>query len=292
MPWDFSRLFGWCGHQKFKQRCIELLRITPETFLCGFLWTGFSLASGSGSYSVQFYFSAGFGAGLGALVGHGFMNMSIDRGFPTISGQEVFHSVAYFFAIFLGSGTTWQRIVNDTLDYDMNFTESFFYMICMSTLMFLAVLTAMRLMNTQYAKNEFSRVLHINDDFMTVQQRFYYDMQLASTIGMADAFFLGTIGDEYYDNWLGPAFAVHKTTLPFEAMCKSGASTLTGFVVMQLIQNVFLVDCWLDPVEEEVLISVDRTGESPRVVIKSPLSVTGSQKSTDTTESGRNGTSV
>lgn len=101
-----SMIFGWCGPDKFKHRCVELLRIAPETFLCGFLWTGFSLASGCGTYSVLFYFSAGFGSGMGALVGHALMNSNIDRGFPTISRQELFHSVAYFFAIFLGSGTT------------------------------------------------------------------------------------------------------------------------------------------------------------------------------------------
>lgn len=270
---NMTKLFGWCGIEKFKHRCIELLRITPETFLCGFLWTGFSIASGCGTYSVLFYFSAGFGSGLGALVGHAFMNGNIDRGFPAISRQELFHSVAYFFAIFLGSGTTWQRIVNDTLDYDMNFTESFFYMLCLSSMMFLAVLTVMRMLNTQYTKAELNRTLQINNNFMTVQQRFYYDMQLATTIGMADAFFLGTVGDEYSDNWLGPAFAVHATTLPLEAMCKSGASTLAGFAIMQLLQNMILVDSWLDPVKEEVLISVDHTSDAAniKIFIKSPI---------------------
>lgn len=164
----------------------------------------------------------------------------------------------------------------------MNFTQSFFYMLALSPMMFLAVLTVMRLLNTQYAKDELSRALQISDDFMTVKQRFYYDIQLATTIGMADAFFLGTVGDEYSDNWLGPPFAVHATTVPLEAMCKSGASTLAGFAIMQLLQNMILVDSWLDPVEEDVLISVDRTGEAPAVkfFIKSPL--TQSRTSTDT----------
>lgn len=297
MVWDFSRLFGWCGSKKFKQRCVETLRITPETFLCGFLWTGFSLASGYGTYSVHFYFIAGFGSGFGVLVGHSLMHTKIVGGFPSISVQEVFHSVAYFFAIFLGSGTTWQRIVNDTLDYGMNFTESFFYMMLLSTLMFLAVLTAMRLLNTQYAKRELRKALHINDDFMTVQQRFYYDMQLASTIGMADAFFLGTVGNEYSNNWLGSAFVVHESTLPFEAMCKSGASTLTGFVIMQLFQNLILVDSWLDPVgEKEVVGNPDNIGDSAAAgtsvasETKSPLSI--DQETTGATGTASNDASV
>ena len=76
-------------------------------------------------------------------MGHILTHITFENGMPAVTRQEIFHACAYFCAIFFGSGTTWQRIVNDTIRYNMTFTESFFYMWLLSSLMFLTVLTVM-----------------------------------------------------------------------------------------------------------------------------------------------------
>jgi hypothetical protein len=35
------------------------------------------------------------------------------------------------------------------------------------------------------------------------------------------------------------------------AMVKSGASTLVGFLVLQLLENAIMKHCWVDPMEPE-----------------------------------------
>lgn len=245
-------VFQLVDFEKFKSRCFVVLTVCPELFLCGFLWSGFSYACNCSSDSAAFFFATGFGSGMGALIGHSLSHIEFVDGFPTITRQEIFHACAFFCAIFFGSGTTWQRIVNDTIDYGMNFTQAFFFVWLMCFLLFLTVLTVMRFLNTQYTRQQINRVLHVEDDFMTVQQRFYFDVQLAASIAMADAFFVGTVtGVNNWNNWLSPAFGVYDSTHEFTAMCKSGGSTLVGFLVLQLVQNAIMKDCWVDPVEPD-----------------------------------------
>jgi hypothetical protein len=257
--------------EKFKARTIVLLSLCPELFLCGFLWTGLGYGCfGCSTHSAAFYFATGFGSGVGALLGHFLSHFEMVDGFPTVTKQEVFHGCAYFCAIFLGSGTTWQRIVNDTIGYGMNFTEAFFFVWLMCFLLFLTVLTAMRFLNTRYARAELNRVLDVNDDFMSVKDRFIYDIQLSATIAFADAFFVGTVTEYRGTNWLSPAFGVYPSTCEFPAMLLSGASTLTGFVLMQMVQNMFLKKCWLDPVEtKKAQNSVASMSSSGDVALKS-----------------------
>mmetsp|Transcript_40927 Transcript_40927/g.81391 ORF Transcript_40927/g.81391 Transcript_40927/m.81391 type:complete len:282 (+) Transcript_40927:95-940(+) len=250
-----SGAFELVSMDKFLKRGYSLLTVCPELFFCGFLWAGFSYAcKDCSSDSASFYFATGFGSGMGAILGHCLSHIEFIDGFPTISRQEIFHACAFFCAIFFGSGTTWQRIVNDTIDYGMDFTQAFFFVYLMCFLLFLTVLTIMRFLNTQYTKNQISEVLHVDDDFMSVQQRFYFDVQLALSIASADAFFVGTVTGSLDNNWLAPAFGVYGSTHELAAMCKSGAATLVGFVVFQLVENAFMRDCWLDPVEPEKVV--------------------------------------
>jgi hypothetical protein len=188
---------------------------------------------------------------MGAVVGHLISHIEFADGFPTISRQEIFHACAFFLAIFLGSGTTWQRIVNDCIRYGMTFTEAFFYVWLLCFLLFLTVLTCMRLLNTRYARDQINRLLQVDDDFMSARQRFYFDIQLALSISLADAFFVGTVKDQLENNWLAPAFGFDDNTPEFTAMCKSGGATLIGFLVLQVVQNAIMKDCWVDPVDRE-----------------------------------------
>lgn len=246
-----SEVFEIVDLDKFKNRCLSVLPACPKLFLCGFLWCAFSYVCNCGDDTASFYFSTGFGCGMGALIGHTAVNISFVDGYPTVSRDEIFHACAYFLAIFLGSGTTWQRIVNDTILYGMSFTEAFFFVWLMCFLLFLTVLTIMRFLNTQYTKKQLDEVLHVNDDFMTVQQRFYFDVQLSASVAMADAFFVGTITGVYSDNWLAPVFGIYDSTHKVEAMFLSGASTLSGFLLFQLFENIMFKECWVDPVQDE-----------------------------------------
>ena len=256
MASSFIELFEWCSYDKYMKRAFSLSVVCIEIFLCGFLWCGMGYACRCGHNSTAFFFATGFGSGMGALVGHLLPQIRIENGFPTVSKQEIFHACAYFCAIFLGSGTTWQRVVNDTFDYGMTFTESFFYVWVISFLLFLTILTLMRLLNTKYSKKQFKEFLNINNDFDTVRERIYYDIQLCISTGLADAFFLGTVVGEYHNNWLGPILAIHDETHELEAMIKSGASTVMGFLISQLLQNAIVKDSWLD---EETVVSTTAT---------------------------------
>jgi len=162
---------------------------------------------------------------------------------------EVFHSIAYFFAILFGSGTTWQRIVNDTKDYGMNFTESFFFMWSMSMLLFITIITILRIINLQIVN--FCSVEQFYFDTVKVKKRFLFDIQLAISIALADAFFVGTEHGYYSDNWLGGAFSITPDTHAGVAMIKSGLATTCGFLASQVVQNFISKDNWIDHVWDE-----------------------------------------
>jgi hypothetical protein len=234
--------------ETFKKRSLYLLRTMPEVFLCGFLWQGFSLMTNANTYSTTFYFLTGLGSGLGAFVGSLLSNIKIVEGTPSLRKLDMFHSCAFFLAILFGSGTTWQRIVNDTKDYNMNFSASFFYMWLMSTLLFCTVLTVMRRLHTAWI--EHVRKQDPWDDVQSVSTRFYYDVQLSLCVGLADAFFVGTVKGVYDDNWLGGAFGTTSSTPVFESMSKAGASTCVGFTLLCFIMNGVVKYHWLDSVLE------------------------------------------
>jgi hypothetical protein len=191
-----------------------------------------------------------------------------------IPSQEVFHAFAYFCAAFFGSGTTWQRIVNDTIRYGMNFTEAFFYVWLLCFLLFQTVLTVLRFLNTRYTKKRLNQAFGV-DDFLSVRRRFFFDIQLSLSIACADAFFVGTVTGVYRGtNWLAPAFGVYPSTHKLEAMAKSGASTLVGFLVLQLLENAIMKDCWVDPMEaeeKEPRPTISETGVNMTEMTKSPI---------------------
>lgn len=248
--WTLSRFFEICSWEKFKFRTFLLLIQTPEVFLCGFCWTGFGYLCACNTDSVDYFFSTGFGSAMGAFVGHLLTSIvRSDDGWPMIPRIEVFHSIAYFFAILFGSGTTWQRIVNDTKDYGMNFTESFFFMWSMSMLLFITIITILRVINLQIVN--FCTVEQFYFDTVKVKKRFLFDIQLAISIALADAFFVGTEHGYYSDNWLGGAFSITSDTHAGVAMIKSGLATTCGFLASQVVQNIISKDNWIDHVWDE-----------------------------------------
>jgi hypothetical protein len=136
------------------------------------------------------------------------------------------------------------------------------------------VLTLLRFVNTRYTKKRLNKQFDV-DDFLSVRRRFFFDIQLSLSIACADAFFVGTVTGVYRGtNWLAPAFGVYLSTHKFVGMVKSGASTLVGFLVLQLLENAFLKDCWVDPMEAEVKEprpTISETGVNMPEMTKSPI---------------------
>lgn len=226
---------------KILNRSCALLASAPEIFMSGFVWQGFGIASGCDITSTSYFFLTGFGGALGGSISHILVNTRIAENIPMLPRRARNKAAAMFLALFLGSGTTWQKIANDTHNYGMNFTQAFFFVWFISFLLFLTVLTAMRLLNLIV-----KAYLKIENDMDTVAQRYWYDIQVSISVGLADAFFLGTSSGFYTDNSLGGLFGVTSDTPVFEGMIKSGASALLGFMASQVVQNVVVVDSWLD----------------------------------------------
>jgi hypothetical protein len=229
------------SYETYLNRSILLLWSVPEVFLSGFLWQGFGTACGCDSTSTSYFFLTGFGGALGAMVGHLICRITLLEGVPTIPRRARNKSVANFIAMFLGSATVWQKVANDTNNLGMNFTQAFFFVWVVSFTIFLTTLAVLRGVNglmKYYWK--------IENDMDTVITRFYYDVQLAISVSLADAFFLGTVSGFYTDSSLGGLFGVTSDTPAFVGMIKSGAAGLLGFVVSQLVQNAVVKDCWID----------------------------------------------
>ena len=232
---------------KFVRRSYDMIYTFPKIFLCGFLWEGFGLACKCSVRATSFYFMTGLGGAIGTSTGH-----ILAYVIPNIrSGKwkdELWQAALYGLAIFLGPGTTWQKIVNDCADWNIDFNAGLIYMWGVSAILFSCSLMGLRFLN----EHLLVKVLGLQTNIATAKEKYYYDAFLAISVGLADAVFVGTVtGWGTGENWLGPAFGVHPDTLPLVGMIKSGASTLVGFICAQLIQNMIVKDCWLDPVEEK-----------------------------------------
>lgn len=133
----------------------------------------------------------------------------------------------------------------------MTFTESFFFMWTMSGLLFLSMITVLRILNNQLYNIFFKEEEYYFPDRVKMKKRFLYDVQLAMGIGLADAFFVGTEGGFYTDNWLGHWFAVYPDTPVWKAMLLSGTCCTMGFLLCQNLQNIISKDNWIDHLIEE-----------------------------------------
>lgn len=69
------------------------------------------------------------------------------------------------------------------------------------------------------------------------QNNLIADIQLSVAIGGATGAFVGT-DVTFNENWLVGIFGVGEGTSDFMGMIKAGGSTLTGFSVFQMIENM------------------------------------------------------
>ena len=232
--------------QRLQKRNFETIYSIPKIFLGAFLWQGFGIGCSCSDDSASFYFMTGLGCALGTWIGHFLVYALLKKdAFEVL--KEFLKGFFYALVVFLGPGTLWQRVVNDTEDWNWGFTEAFFFQWLISGLVFLVSLTCFRIVTIQFVNKW--KILEI---FKPSPQQFYLDLCLSISIGLGDAFFMGTAAGKYSNNWLSAGFGVYDSTAILEAMSKAGASTTIGFIIAQLIQNLLFPLTWTDELSEEV----------------------------------------
>ncbi len=232
-------------------------------FLSAFMWEGFGIASGYSIESTKYYFITGFGGGVGTIVGH-VLVYAIIKGRDLSFLEELATGTLYGLSAFLGPSTIWQKVVNDTAEWGWSFTAAFFFMWLVSGLIFYANMIVFRVIAVIGSK--YSNVLKIVEP---AGQRLWSDLSLSISVGLGDAFFMGTDKVQFQDsNWLAPAFGTNENTEPFEAMMKAGTSVMLGFLIMQIVENIVFRLVWTDDVQENAnthgdAIRMTQTDTSP-----------------------------
>eukprot|EP01035_Chromulina_nebulosa_P019629 gene19629-25540_t len=223
-------------------RTLGMFLAAPKMFLGSFFWEGFAmLASNSLNLSdLSFWFCllTGIGTAIGIIVGHlGVVFLTTTK---KVDIDIELHAVALL-AVALGlfTGTLWQVSVNISKHLHLDFTQAFWFVGAVSTGYSFVSLTVCRYLNTIFP--EIFRL-----QIKPVRETWYLDLLLSISVGAADAFFVGTSDISVFANdWL-PGFAVRDNTSVFVAMLLAGSSSLCGFLVCQSIQNIILIDTWLD----------------------------------------------
>lgn len=226
-------------------RSYECMIALPKMFLSAFLWEGFGLASGYSSETVRYYFITGLGGGVGVLVGH-MIVFYFARGKDFVFKEELTKAALYGMAVFLGPATLWQKIVNEADEWGWTFTGSFFFMWLVASLVYFTSMSVFRLF-AEFGSCYFPILKTVEP----AKQRMVSDFSLSFSVGLGDAFFMGTCGDQFSHNWLAPAFGVHDSTNAMEAMVKSGTSVMTGFLLMQVFENIAFGSVWTDDATDE-----------------------------------------
>jgi hypothetical protein len=192
---------------KLKFRFLQTFAAVPKIFLGGFLWEGFALACKCSTYDSSFYWMTGVGSAIGVLVGHVLGQAMYQRASFSIF-EETTLAVLYGFCVLFGTGTAWQRIVNDAVAYNMNFNQAFFFMWILAFLLFFASVTFFRKVTELCADKMNQKAV-----FAHISSSLYCDLLFSFSIGLGDAFFIGTAAPVTFSgNWLDARFAVYSNT--------------------------------------------------------------------------------
>jgi hypothetical protein len=232
-----------------KRRTKLLFLLLPKVFLGGFFWEVFSIAAtnrGCTSRSQEFYFLTGFGDGLGTFIGHiivSLISCENKRNFLNV----LVHALLSSLVVFFGIGTMWQFNVNTSHVLNHNFTQAFFYLVCISFFVHFLSLIFFRECIHQIATNA-----KVKSKTLKFKDLLWLDSQLSFSVAISSGFFMGTCATEFVDNWLSPLFGVNNSTSNVAAVVLSGCSTAVGFFIAQFIQNLFIKESWIDlQVEDE-----------------------------------------
>lgn len=222
-----------------KNRFAVTALVSFKIFLGAFLWEGFGLGCNCSIYSTAFYFSTGFGGGIGTFLGQLLPALFLYRGQQKPIMLETLRGFILGISVFLGPSTLWQRLVNDAADWGWSFTGGFFYMWLISGLVFVLSYTAFSaLLEWAITKKRLSLV--------ELRKKLFMDCLLGISVGLGDAFFMGTSASQFSDNWLAPAFGVYDSTPPLNSMLLAGISTAIGFTIAQVFQNIVFPVTWAD----------------------------------------------
>eukprot|EP01031_Cornospumella_fuschlensis_P029517 gene29517-35625_t len=240
-------------YNRFFESAISL----PKMFLSGFLWEGFGLASGMDTEYTGYYFMTGLGGGIGTLFGHVLVYYFV-KGESFNLFEESIKGSLYGMSAFFGPSTLWQKLVNDMDEWGWSFTSAFFFMWFISGLVFYVSMMSFRCL---------AQVLSIYIPAFKVvepvQERLKSDLTLSLSVGLGDAFFLGTAVNQFPPNGLTDAFGVGDNTEAFEGMMKAGTSVIVGFSIMQIVENLLWRTVWTDDANEDTSPAPDKQAKKP-----------------------------
>lgn len=228
-------------YNRFMESAISL----PKMFLSGFMWEGFGLASGMDTEYAGYYFMTGLGGGIGTLFGHVLVYYFV-KGNDFNLWEETTKGSLYGLSAFFGPSTLWQKLVNDMDEWGWSFASAFFFMWFISGLVFYVSMMSFRAL--AQVLSHFHPVFKVVEP---VQERLKSDLTLSISVGLGDAFFLGTAVNQFPPNGLTDAFGVGDHTEPFEGMMKAGLSVVVGFLIMQVVENILWKTAWTDDANED-----------------------------------------
>lgn len=213
--------------------------IGSKIFPAGFGWQAASVAAGSmghASDTLGFALLTGAGDFAGVLAGHTLYTVSKTY-YTGVDANKAGLPVGLWLAsAAFCSGTAWQPTVNALAALDLGFVPTAIATGAVTGTTFYAGLRAGRQLFTPIGLEPPSA------------NNAYSDAMLSVSIGGATGTFVGT-DVSFADNALRPLFGVEASMTSLEGMVRAGASTSTGFLAVQAVQNLALPPGanWLDP---------------------------------------------
>jgi len=243
-----SGFFGIPSPERWLGRLVKALIIGVKVFFGALAWEGFALVAlsiGQSADKAGYFFLTGLGDAVGYFVAHVLVMHATCLQYGTNEYTAELHSgILLAVASGIVAGTLWGVwvLVFGPEYLALNFAEAFFFMLLLSFVFFAGTLMLLRWLNTTLLSPK-SRFL-VGD----VHLRWKFDVSLAFSIAVADAFFLSTSASSFSDAGGLAVFNVDSSTAAGVALAYSGATALIGFLLAQLVQNSVLDYTFVDDV--------------------------------------------
>ena len=231
---------GWAGSLR---RIISI-----KVFFGALSWEGFALLAisiGQGSDTAGYFLLSGLGDALGYLLAHVLIMHLTCLQYGTKEYTAELHSgILLAVASGIVAGTLWGVwVLVMGPDYlSLDFTAAFFFMLVLSFIFFCGTIVVLRGLNASCLPPK-ARLL-IGD----ISLRWKFDVSLAFSIAVADAFFLATAASSFSGAGGLAVFNVGADTSAGVALAYSGATAVIGFLLAQLVQNSVLEYSFVDDV--------------------------------------------
>jgi len=228
-------------------RMLKTLIISPKIFFGAFGWEAFALIAtdlaGSSQDDATYFLLTGVGDAIGYFLAHMVSMHLLCIDFMSDDYiAEVHNGLLITFASGIVGGTLWGVWVWIAYEYlALTFSQAFFYIYAISFVVFFSSLLALREINAAMPKSIRLRV-------GTVEKKWQYDLTLSLSVASADAFFIACDSDLFPGSWFGETFNISSDTTIDTSLWYSGITAIIGFLIMQVLQNLFLEYTFVDDV--------------------------------------------